>query len=429
MNTLSNLRKDSLTIGAALFAMFFGAGNMIFPPYLGLKAGSGWFFGFLSYFIADIVLAIIAVMALNKTNGHEKLFMPLGKTVGSLLMFAIILCIGPLITIPRTAATTYELAIQPLSSNFNTVLFYAIFFLIVFLLCFKKSAVVDIVGKFLTPLLFIGLLFIIIMGVIRLGGTIEIPPRSSSVIADGIKAGYQSMDVLAAVIFSVLIISTVKERGYNKPKDKFKITALAGLISGAGLMVIYLGLTYLGAAVSTQYDMHIHRTQLLINLISSIIPGTAGVIVFAIIAGLACLSTAIALTGAVSQYIFEKTNGKIKYEWIVGTICIFDTAISMLGVEGLITFASPILESVYPPVLIVIFLSLLGDKIGKWTYRLSALTGFLFAVLCLFPKINHFLNYEIYIPLSEYSLAWVIPTAIMGAIGFLLDRAVFKTTI
>ncbi len=421
--------KDSIIIGAALFSMFFGAGNMIFPPYLGLKSGKEWVWGFLSYFIADIVLAIVAVIAINKSGGHKRLFEPLGNAAGEIAMFAIILCIGPLITIPRTAATTYELAIQPLNPNFNMLVFYIIFFAVVFLLCFKKNAVVDIVGKILTPLLFIGLVFIIIIGIINLSGQINIPARTNGVISDGIKAGYQSMDVLAAVIFSVLIISTVKERGYICQKDKFKVTALSGVISGAGLMLIYLGLTYLGACVAPQYDMHIHRTELLVNLIGRILPGNFGVIVFAVIAGLACLSTAVALTSAVCEFLYEKANKKIRYEWIVALICVFDALISLLGVEGLISFAAPILDAVYPPILVVVFLSLVNKFIGKWTYRLSAITSFIIAVLCLFPSINHFLNYEIYIPLSEYSLIWVVPTLTIGLIGFIIDRAENKKAV
>ena len=197
---------DSTVIGAALFSMFFGAGNMIFPPFLGLKGGTDWFWGFLGYYIADIGLAIIALIAMARTKENESIFAPVGKYAAEILMFCIVLCIGPFISIPRTAATTYELSILPLLPEFNMPLFYIIFFGAVLLLCIKESAVVDIVGKILTPLLFIGLLFLIIKGAISPVGEI-IKPRTHGIIADGIESGYQSLDVMAAIIFGVIILN------------------------------------------------------------------------------------------------------------------------------------------------------------------------------------------------------------------------------
>ena len=142
----SKLIKDCIVIGAALFAMFFGAGNMIFPPYLGLQAGVEWFAAFLGYYAADVGLAVVAMLALIRTGGSEGLLRPLGRVWGGGLMCAIMLCLGPIISIPRTAATTYELSIYPLWEGMDLNLFCALFFVVVFLLSVNESAVVDIVG-------------------------------------------------------------------------------------------------------------------------------------------------------------------------------------------------------------------------------------------------------------------------------------------
>ena len=127
--------RNSLIIGSAIFSMFFGAGNMIFPPYLGFVSGNEWFAGFLGYYIADIGLALIALISLAKFGGFKKVFSPIGSFFGTVIMFAIVLCIGPIITLPRTAATTFELSVLPLAKNFNMVIFYIIFFLAVLFLC------------------------------------------------------------------------------------------------------------------------------------------------------------------------------------------------------------------------------------------------------------------------------------------------------
>ncbi len=413
---------DGTVIGAALFSMFFGAGNMIFPPYLGLKSGTAWIIAFLLYFIADVGLAIIALIAQIKVGGARPLLEPFGKRMGPIFMFIVMLCIGPIITIPRTAATTYELSITPLFQNFNMPFFYVIFFTVVLLLCIKKSAVVDIVGKILTPVLFVGLMILIIIGVINPLGEINIPPRTVSVVASSIEAGYQSMDVLAALIFGVLVIGSLNDRGYNKKEEKFRVTAISSAVSGVALMVIYLGLTYLGASASAHYNMHITRTELLISIIKTLIPGTTGIIFFAVIAGLACLTTAIALTGSAAEYLSNITKNKIKYPVVVILICIFDTLISCLGVEQLINIASPILSIIYPPILVIVILSLIREKLNLACFRAAGYTALLISVASVLPLFGFELPFIRMLPLSSIGFAWLIPSAIAGIVGWTIGN-------
>ena len=150
--------QDSLVIGFALFSMFFGAGNVIFPPYLGLESGPDWLLGFFSYYVADIGLALLAMFAILRQGSPDGITDRIGRIPSTALMCAIVLCIGPMLAIPRTAATTYETSLAPLVSGFSPVLFSILFFLLILLLCVRETAVVDIVGKILTPALLIGLL-------------------------------------------------------------------------------------------------------------------------------------------------------------------------------------------------------------------------------------------------------------------------------
>lgn len=116
-----------ITIGFALFSMFFGAGNVIFPPYLGLQSGKQWFAGFGAYYIADVALALVALFALLKEGSANRVMDRLGKKPAMFLMTVIILCIGPMLAIPRTAATTYEMGIAQLIPGLNPILFSALF--------------------------------------------------------------------------------------------------------------------------------------------------------------------------------------------------------------------------------------------------------------------------------------------------------------
>ena len=199
MQKKSNSLRDVIVVGFALFSMFFGAGNVVFPPYLGMEAGPQWLAGFSAYFIADIGLALLGMFALLRVGSSEAVISRVGKVPAELLMCAIILCIGPMVAIPRTSATTFEMAIAPNLSGVSPVLFSVLFFALILVLCIKESAVVDIVGKILTPLLLLGLFAIIIKGIITPVGEISALPQISNVAVTGIKAGYQTMDALAAL--------------------------------------------------------------------------------------------------------------------------------------------------------------------------------------------------------------------------------------
>ena len=180
---------DMLVIGFALFSMFFGAGNVIFPPYLGLSCGAEWFAGFVWYYLADIGLALLALFAVLRCGSTEKVMGRLGAIPSKILLSAIVLCIGPMLAIPRTAATTLEMAVNPLLSGVSPLLFSILFFALIAALCVRQSAVVDIVGKFLTPALLIGLLVLIVLGVINPIGPVPERVLVESVAVTGIAKG------------------------------------------------------------------------------------------------------------------------------------------------------------------------------------------------------------------------------------------------
>ena len=421
-----NKRKtitDSIVIGAALFAMFFGAGNMIFPPYLGFKAGTDWLWGFLGYYIADIGLAVVAILGLIRAGDYKEVLRPLGRFLGPAMMFAIVMCIGPVISIPRTAATTFELSIVPLFEGVNMPIFYVIFFLLIALLCINRSAVVDIVGKILTPLLFVGLVVLIIIGIVNPIGDITLPPRTESVVADGIEAGYQSMDVLASLIFGGLILASATDKGHRDIKAKSRVAAGAGIVAGIGLLIIYLGLTYLGACSAAFHDMHTSRTDLLIWIVGTLISGKAGLVFFSVIMGLACVSTAIALTSASAEYLSEISRGKVSYRLFVIIICAFSAVVSLAGVDSIIEFASPILTIIYPPVLVLIMLTFFGEKIKNLSRCMAACCALIFGALDVITGWGFKMPFLSHLPLSNLGLGWVIPTFAIFILGVALERA------
>lgn len=421
MNSTKFKSKDSLIIGAALFSMFFGAGNMIFPPFLGFGSGVDWIQGFIGYFITDIGLVILTLMAVVRFNGQKELLSIAGKGLAAAVLFIIIMCLGPIISIPRTAATTYELSILPIFGEQKVPWFYMLFFSLVLLLCFNKGKIVDFVGKILTPLLVIGLLVLIIMGIITPIGKITLQSRFSSVIGEGIAAGYQSMDVLAAVVFGAIILNSTKDRGYNQPKTVSKVVFYSSVVAGIGLMVVYLGLTFLGATACENYTMHITRTELLTGIISELFPGKLGLVFFGTVAGLACLSTAVALTGSAAEYLERLFKGKINYRAFVIAICISDTLLATVGVEKLVSFAAPMLSLVYPPILVIVVLSFFKKHLGKISICSTVSAALLFGLYDAVSSFGYRIRAIDFMPLSSIGLFWIIPVLAVFAIGFTIE--------
>ncbi len=420
--------KDSLVIGFALFAMFFGAGNLIFPPLLGVVSGTKWFTSFAAFLFADGGLALLGVIALTRTDGDmEALFTRAGRFIGVLIGSLMILCIGPFLAIPRTAATTYEIGIKPtIGTGLSPIIFAIIFFAIVLVLTIKPSKVVDIVGAFLTPALLICLAVLIIKGVVSpLGQPLE-RTLVDNLAVNGINEGYQTMDAMASCIFAGIVISSIRQKGYTERSVMVKATIVAGIVAVIGMAFVYGGLTYLGATVSPIYDNTVERTALIVSITEGILGGT-GKVILAIIVALACLTTAIGLSSSCGNYFSQLTKGKLKYEAIVVAVCVFSAVVSNFGVDKIIAIAAPILGMIYPAVVAFIFLGMINDKIkNDNVFKCAIWVAVILGVLHTLPGIKAFENVTALVnfaatldklPGGNIGFFWAIPVLIAGIIG------------
>ena len=420
------LVTDSIVVGFALFAMFFGAGNVVFPPYLGMHAGEQWANGFLFYFIADIGLALVAMFAILHAGGADNITGRIGHVASKVLMCAVILCIGPMVAIPRTAATTLEMSVTPFFSGMSPVVFSIIFFAVILLLSIKQSAVIDIVGKILTPALLIGLLVLIVKGFVSpIGDIVDTGVSASEVTVNGIKSGYQTMDVLAAMAFGIIILSSADEKGYTDSKSAAKMIGIAAALSGVLLLIVYFGLTYLGATASTVFQTDISRANLLIGIVELLL-GKAGLIIFAIVIALACITTAVALVSSAASFFAKLANDKISYSVFVVVICVSSAVISNLGLDMIIAIATPVLDIVYPPMLVLILLSWFGDKLHKSVY-VSSVAGSLIASVLATASL-YGMNVPVIdsLPLASLGLGWLTPAAVFGLVAYLVSKFKFQ---
>lgn len=418
--------KNILIVGFALFSMLFGAGNVIFPPYLGLGCGSKWIQGFLYYYIADIGLALACLFAIQRCGGHRSLTRRLGRIPSEILICTIILCIGPMVAIPRTAASTYEMSVLPLFPEMSPVLFSVCFFAIIALLCLRESAVVDIIGKILTPLLLVGLLVLIIKGCITPLGPVPADVLVENVPVTGISAGYQTMDVLAVVIFGILISKNVEEKGYTERHQQNHIVFGAGLVAGFSLLVVYMGLTYLGVTASSLFDLSVNRTTLVTTIVNLLL-GQSGTVIFAVVVWLACVTTAVALVSSCSDYFNGLSGGRIKYVWLVLLICGISCVVSTFGLNTIIAIAAPILDVVYPPTLLVIILSFFDRWIkNNWAFRLGALGACAISLMNVLTQYGAPFEFLQSLPLHSYGFGWILPALICTALGMLIPQTAKK---
>lgn len=410
--------KDIAVIGLALFAMFFGAGNLIFPPHLGTNAGSEWFLGFMCFFVADVGLALVAILSMIKSGdvSIQGVTKKLGPVPSVIINTLIVLCIGPFLAIPRTAATTFEMGVMPLFPRINSWMFGAVFFGLVLLFTVRPSGVVDVIGKYLTPVLVACLLAMIVIGFVNPIGDISTVAKFDTV-KEGVMSGYQTMDVLASIVFVIIIISAAKDKGYTETKDTMNVVIKSSIFAAIALFVIYGGLAFLGATTSAGGFEGYNQTGLVVAITQSLI-GSYGVLVLAIIVFFACLTTAIGLVSSCASYFEGLTKGKVSYTKVVILTVAFSYIVSNFGISTIISIASPVLSLLYPVVLVMIVLNFFGSRIKNNNIYIFAAAFALAAsaaeVLCGFGLPLEFIHK---LPLGSFQCGWIVPAIIGGIIG------------
>lgn len=419
-------------VGLALFSMLFGSGNLIFPPEIGITGGTEWFKGYIAYFLADAGLGICSVFAMLKVDGDlNRLTGAIGPRGSLIINTVCIICIGPLLAIPRNAAVTFEMGISPLfgidpESRILRLVFSVIFFGIVLLLTIKPSRVVDILGKYLTPVLVAAIAILIILGIASPAAKAG-APVSENLIRDGIFNGYQTLDLMAAIYFAIIIIQSIRSRGLHEKKEERKVTAGAALIAGALLCFVYGGMAYLGATTGSQWlqeftGEQINQAGLVVNITGALM-GNLGVVFLSVIVSLACLTTAIGLTSAAGEY-FSRIIPSRSYGFMVVLICIVSAVLCNFGLSAIISIAAPILMLFYPPVMFLT-LTCLGRSVfrKKRFYQLGVCVCFLISLMTIMTDtfgVTAFSWIHTGLPLDAFGFNWVIPTAIAAAIGHFL---------
>jgi len=417
------VRRLTVVLGFALFAMFFGAGNLIFPPSLGRWAGQDFLPSMFGFILTGVGLPLLGIIAVAKSEGGiDHMARRIDPRFAMAISVVLMLAIGPLLAIPRTCATTFELGISPLFPWLGSWSFSFLYFGGVLFFALNPLSVIDRIGKYLTPMLIVALLTIIVMGMIHpIGGMISL--GAVHTFGKGFVEGYQTMDLIGSVIFGIIILNEVRSKGVFEKAKQMKVIVLAGCISAVGLALIYGGLVYIGATTAGT-AREFTRTGLLSYIAGSLL-GDWGGVALAVSVSMACLTTAIGLTVMCGEYFNKISRGRINYKLICVTVVAISLVFSNAGVEKIIRLAVPPLVALYPVVMVLVFLSLLSGKLQNrniWRGAVAGafVVGIIEAMNAAGLRIFWAERFYEVLPFTKQGLGWLIPAAVMGLLGALL---------
>lgn len=425
--------QDILALGFMTFALFVGAGNIIFPPIVGLQAGPHVWMAALGFLVTAVGLPVVTIIALAKVGGAmDALSSPIGKVAGGILAAVCYLTVGPLFATPRTATVSFEVGLAPLTGNTPLALFLysLVYFIVVFWVSLYPGRLLDTVGRFLAPLKIFALAVLGIAAFALPAGDIGVaePAYVAAPFSQGFINGYLTMDTLGALVFGIVIVNAIRSRGVDSPQLITRYAVMAGLIAGLGLALVYICLFRLGAG-SHAIAAGASNGAVVLHAYVQHTFGSLGSGFLAVLISLACLVTAVGLTCACAEYFSNVVP--LSYKTLVILLAVFSLLVSNLGLTNLIKFSVPVLTAIYPPCIVLVALSFCKDfwhsqgRIVAPVMLVSLLFGLIEA--CKVAKLADWLPTQLaHLPLSEQGVAWLVPALITLVGAFLCDRLLGK---
>ncbi|MEC6908253.1 branched-chain amino acid transport system II carrier protein [Photobacterium piscicola] len=408
---------DIIALGFMTFAFFLGAGNIIFPPLAGQLAGDNMLSAMSGFLVTAVGLPLIGIIAVAIAGGGWKgLTRDLPSKVATLMAVLIFIIIGPAFAAPRTGLVAYEMAVKPFltdASQTSLTLFSIIFFSVALFFAWSRGKLIDMIGKFLTPALFVVLTVLAIAVFINPQGTIIAAQGEyiSQPFTTGFLEGYNTMDTFAALMFGMLIVDVIRSKGVTDDKTTCTYLIYAGLIAAAGLAFVYVSLFYLGAT-SAGIAAGVGNGGAILTTYVMALFGSTGQIILSTIVLLACLTTAIGLISACADYFSTLTPMSYK-KWAV-LLAIICAVVANVGLNMLISLSIPVLFALYPVAIALVALTL----IRKWlpnprlAYRVVLLVSLIFSMIDVAKYLKFDMSLFSSLPMFNYGMAWVLPTVI-----------------
>ena len=424
MNSLKS--KDIWISGFALFSLFFGAGNLILPTSLGVKSGVNWWIVLLGFAITAVVIPILSIFAHAKLQGtlydFGKKVSPIFSTVFCFFIYAIAIAIPG----PRTAAVTHEMSVQPFF-DVSPLLTSSIYFGLVFVFAINRSKIIDVIGKFLTPIIVFILLIIIFLAIFYPPENVLFPIIENPFV-DGILEGYQTFDAIAGVVVGAVIIISLNVGNQYTFEAKQALIKKSGMIAGVGLLLIYGGLILSGFLFSATFSENATRIEILTSLCLQTLRDF-GRILLSVLVALACFTTAVGVVTGCADYLKGICKNSQKAFVMTAAICsIIGILVGSFQVDFIIILAVPALMFVYPITIVLILLNVVPEKLASaFVFKAVVLVTFMFSIpdfLGFIISEEYLIGIKNWIPFAKFNLGWVLPAFLVFVLGNLFQKPI-----
>lgn len=427
-------KTEIVSVGLMMFSIFFGAGNLIFPPALGQSAGENLLPAMSGFLLTGIGLPLLGIVAIALAGGDYVSFMGnrVSKKFAGIILGLLYLTIGPLFAVPRTGAVSFEIGIRPFLEweqvTMGQGIYTAVFFLLTFWLALNPSKLVDRVGKTLTPAL---LLFLVVLFVKTFAsplGPIMEPQGIYQTVpfAQGFQNGYLTMDLLASLAVGTIVVQAIKARGVTETHAVGRLCFVSGLIAVVLMSLVYLSLSYLGATSAARLGIA-ENGAVILSKAAQVLFGTVGQSILAAIIALACLTTSCGMVSAFASHFYEALGHRVSYGRLVLYASVFGFAASNIGLTELIRVSVPFLVALYPVIIVLVLLTMVDRFFGgsPMVYRGSLLLTTIFGIVSGLKTAGidtSFVDdiFAHYLPLYDANLGWILPALLGAAAGGLL---------
>ncbi|MGB5941767.1 MAG: branched-chain amino acid transport system II carrier protein [Leeuwenhoekiella sp.] len=414
------MTKQTLVVAFAIFSLFFGAGNLVLPPYLGYTNGLDWQLVAVGFAISAVVIPILGIMGHARLQGTMLDFANKVHPVFSLVFCSCVYLVAVSIPVPRTAAMTYEMGVEPYFT-LSSLGFSTIYFILVLVFALNRSRLLNIIGKYLTPILFLTLLLLIGVAAFSEVGPGALQTRVDDPFSAGFMEGYQTFDAMAAIVVGAVVIISLKLSKSVNIKVNRLVIARGGILAGLALLLVYAGLIYIGHLYSSNPGIT-SRTELL-AAISGDALGKKGLAMLGILIGVACFTTATGAVTGTADFVKGICNDSQRAYTITAIVaCLIGVLVGQFEVDFIIAVAVPALYLIYPVIIVLILLNVLPERfLNHWVFKsVIAVT-----VLFYLPDFLESLNVDVsaiktYLPLAELGFGWMLPSLV----AFVVSNAV-----
>ena len=414
--------KKLVLLGFTLFSMFFGAGNLIFPPHLGAQAGANLWPAFAGFAVSAIGLPIMGVAAVANAGGLDRLASRVHPKFALAFAILVYLSIGPCLAIPRTASTSFEMLVPLLGGGRGLQLGYSVvFFAAAFLVALQPEKLTDRLGHVLCPAL-IALILILFAGCLLhpVAAQYGTPAAAYAQLPalEGILGGYQTMDTLAGLNFGAVIALNIQAVGITEEAAVRRGTIRAGFIAGGMLLVVYAMLTHIGGISGAAFPGSDTGAAVLTALADGLF-GRVGQVLLAAIFVIACFNTCVGLIASVGEY-FHELLPQLPYPAIAAFFALMSMLLANIGLADILSLSVPVLNAIYPIAIILIVVEFLPGRFQRISvWRLSILFTAIQSIPAALPfgPLSTLMNA---LPLSSLGFGWLLPALIGIGAGLLM---------